>query len=227
MTTTPFHEHLDRATRETWDAIHALPFLHALAAGTLDEARFAFFIAQDVHYLDGFARVLAHAATLAERAGDEATRAFLASRAESVTRVEQALHGTFAPRLGLDMDAVRAQEPAPVTLAYLDHMRAVAAHGTLGEVIACVLPCYWVYRRVGLRLADAPPPHDLYATWVGAYASPEFGAAVEEQIALLDALADAAGDEERARMQRWFHRSLRYEWMFWNQADRRLAWPVA
>ncbi len=224
MTSPPFHEHLDRATQETWEAIYALPYLAALAAGALDESKFAFFIAQDIHYLDGFAAVLRHASTLAE---DEATRTFLAGRADNVLRVEQALHGTFAPRLGLDVEAVRAAEPAPVTVAYLDHMRGVAAHGTLGEVIACVLPCYWVYRRIGVRLESAPPPHDLYATWVGAYASPAFGVAVDQQIALLDALAARAGEDERARMQRWFHRSLRYEWMFWDQADRRLEWPVA
>ncbi len=223
MTEEPFHVHLDRATAATWDAIYALPFLGALAAGRLEEARFAFFISQDIHYLDAFAGVLRRAAALAD---DEDTRAFLDSRAESVLRVEQALHGTFAPRLGLDVAAVRAQEPAPVTVAYVDHMRSTAAHGTLGEVIAAVLPCYWVYRRVGERLAPAPPPHELYATWAGAYASPEFGDAVNRQIALLDALAARASNEERTRMLRWFHRSLRYEWMFWDQADRRLAWPV-
>lgn len=223
MTTEAFHSHLDRATAATWEAIYALPFLAKLAAGRLEESRFAFFIGQDIHYLDAFSGVLRRATALAE---DEETRAFLASRAESVLRVEQALHGTFAPRLGLDVTAVRAEEPAPVTLAYINHMRGVAAHGTLGEVIAAVLPCYWVYQRVGERLAPTPPPHDLYATWVGAYASPEFGVAVERQIALLDALAADADAEERARMQRWFQRSLRYEWMFWDQADRELAWPV-
>ena len=56
-----------------------------------------------------------------------------------------------------------------------------------------------------------------------AYATPEFGVALERQIALLDRLAARADAEERARMARWFHRSLRYEWMFWDQADRRLA----
>ncbi len=220
----PFHAHLDRVTAATWDAIYALPFLAALADGTLEPARFAFFIAQDVHYLDIFSGVLRRAAALAE---DEETRAFLLGHSESVLRVEQALHGTFAPRLGLDIADVRAQEPAPVTAAYTDHIRTVAAHGTLGEVIAAILPCYWVYRRVGERLATSPPRHDLYATWAGAYATPEFGIAVAQQLALLDALAAHADDEERARMHRWFHRSLRYEWMFWDQADRQLAWPVA
>ena len=224
MTKEPFHTHLDRATAATWDAITALPFLAELSAGRLEEARFAFFISQDIHYLDAFAGILQRAAELADNAE---ARTFLEGQAANVVVVEQALHGTFAPRLGLDVAAVRAQEPAPVTVAYVDHMRSIAAQGPLGEVVAAVLPCYWVYRRVGQRLASAPPPHELYATWVGAYASPEFGDAVDRQIALLDRLAAQASDDERTRMQRWFHRSLRYEWMFWDQADRRLAWPVA
>lgn len=221
--TQPFHRHLDAVTAPTWEAIYALPFLARLGDGTLEEPRFARFIAQDIHYLDTFAEVLRTAATLAE---DEPTRAFLASRADNVLRVEQALHGTFAPRLGLDVAAIRASEAAPVTVAYADHLRSVAARGSLGEVIAAVLPCYWVYRRVGERLAAPPPPHDLYATWTAAYASPEFGAAVQQQIALLDVLAERAAPEARERMQRWFHRSLRYEWMFWDQADRGAGWPV-
>lgn len=223
MSAVPFHKHLDHATAETWEAIFALPFLARLASGALEESRFAFFISQDIHYLDAFSGVLRRAAAIAD---DLETRDFLVSRAESVLRVEQTLHGIFAPRLGLNVETVRSQEPAPVTVAYADHMRAVAAHGSLGEVIAAVLPCYWVYRRVGLRLAPTPPPHDLYATWVGAYASPEFGLALDRQVALLDSLASKAGSEERARMERWFRRSLRYEWMFWDQADRELNWPV-
>lgn len=224
MSREPFHAALDEATRETWDAIYALPFLAALAEGRLEQERFAYFIAQDVHYLDGFAGVLERAAALAE---DPVTRTFLEGEAANVKIVELALHGEFAPRLGLDVEAVRAQEPGPVTVAYLDHMRAIAGHGTLGEVIAGVLPCYWVYWRIGQRLAESPPPHELYATWVAAYASPPFGLAVERQIALLDTLAEWAGEAERERMGRWFHRSLRYEWMFWDQADRLLDWPVA
>ena len=224
MTNEPFHTHLDRATAATWDAITTLPFLAELSTGRLEEARFAFFISQDIHYLDAFAGILQRAAELADNAE---ARAFLEGQAANVVVVEQALHGTFAPRLGLDVAAVRAQEPAPVTVAYIDHLRSIAAHGPLSEVIAAVLPCYWVYRRVGERLVSAPPPHELYATWVGAYASPAFGDAVDRQIALLDRLAAQASNDERTRMQRWFHRSLRYEWMFWDQADRRLAWPVA
>ena len=150
MTNEPFHTHLDRATAATWDAITTLPFLAELSTGRLEEARFAFFISQDIHYLDAFAGILQRAAELADNAE---ARAFLEGQAANVVVVEQALHGTFAPRLGLDVAAVRAQEPAPVTVAYIDHLRSIAAHGPLGEVIAAVLPCYWVYRRVGERLA--------------------------------------------------------------------------
>jgi len=223
MKTPAFHTQLDQATAATWQAIDALPFLAKLATGQLEEDRFAFFISQDIHYLDQFSGVLRRAATLAQ---DAPTRAFLDSRADSVIRVEQLMHGTLAPRLGLDVATVRAQEPAPVTLAYINHMRSVAAEGPLGEVIAAVLPCYWVYRRVGEKLSAVPPPHALYGPWVGTYASPEFGEAVQQQISLLDRLAQSATPSSRRRMQIHFHRSLRYEWMFWDQADRQQGWPV-
>ncbi|MEX2446738.1 MAG: thiaminase II, partial [Dehalococcoidia bacterium] len=222
MTEEPFHQHLDRATAETWEAIFALPFLARLADGTLEEDRFAWFIKQDVHYLDIFARVLARGAELAD---DAPTRAFLEQGSENVRRVEEALHATLAPRLGIDMEALRATEPAAVTVAYTDHLQRVASHGPLGEVVAAVLPCYWVYGRVGERLIASPPPSELYAGWVRTYASPEFASSVERQIANLDRLAAAADEATRARMERWFRRSLRYEWMFWDQADRKASWP--
>ena len=62
----PFHAYLDGVTADTWEAIYALPFLAKLAAGSLELPRFAFFISQDIQYLDTFAGVLRRAAPLAE-----------------------------------------------------------------------------------------------------------------------------------------------------------------
>ena len=74
MTNEPFHTHLDRATAATWDAITTLPFLAELSTGRLEEARFAFFISQDIHYLDAFAGILQRAAELADNAEARALR---------------------------------------------------------------------------------------------------------------------------------------------------------
>lgn len=219
----PFHRELEERTRALWDAIYALPFLRELGQGTLWPARFAFFLAEDVLYLDRFARVLARGAMLAD---DAATRALFLRHAGGVLAVEERLHAELLPKVGLDIERVRDREPAPVTLAYADHLLRVAHTGTLAELVAAILPCYWVYARVGERLARRLPDHEVYRAWILSYASPDFQRSAGEQLQLLDRLAGVAGTAMRERMHREFRRSLRYEWMFWEQAYRLQEWPV-
>lgn len=222
-TVRPFHRELEERTLTLWEAIDAQPFLRELGEGTLEPSRFAFFLAQDVLYLDQFARVLACGAARAE---DPETRELFLRHAGGAAAAEQRLHAELLPRVGLDLHQARQQEPAPVTLAYTDHLLRVAHGGSLAELVAAVLPCYWVYARVGERLARRLPDHELYRTWILTYASADFHRSVGEQLQLADRLAAAAGPETRERMHRAFRRSLRYEWMFWDQAYRLLDWPV-
>ncbi len=223
MTTKPFRESLLSENHETWEAIFSLPFVQEVGAGALDESRFAYFIEQDVLYLDEFARVLAAGAGWADTAE---TRQMFLEHASTVYAVEQALHSTVGTKLGLDLETVREQEHKPVTAAYTNHLHRAANTGPLGGLVAAVLPCYWVYQRVGERLAASPPGHELYATWIASYASEEFAASVNAQLELIDRLAAQANAAQIEQMKSWFRASLRYEWMFWDQAYQRLRWPV-
>lgn len=218
-----FRQSLAEEHRDIWTEIEQLPFVREVGDATLDERSFACFIGEDVLYLDEFARVLASGAIWATTAE---TRQLFLQHASTVYAVEQALHVTIAPQVGIDVDVVRTREPRPVTAAYTNHMHRAAATGPLEAVAAAVLPCYWVYKHVGDMLAASPPSNELYRTWVETYSSPEFAEAVEAQLQLIDDLAAAASPELVARMHRLFRQSLRYEWMFWDQAYRRLEWPV-
>jgi thiaminase/transcriptional activator TenA len=113
-----------------------------------------------------------------------------------------------------------------VTRAYTRHLLAVAHSGTLGETVAAVLPCYWIYWEVGKRLNQRVPDDPIYATWVQAYANPAFGEHVGQQLRLIDRLAAHASDQERQRMAEHFTQSCRYEFLFWDQAYHRTTWPV-
>lgn len=219
----PFHEWLDRENEGLWAAIFALPFIGEIADGTLVEDRFRYFVEQDILYLDAFTRTLTRAAAWSETS---APRQLLIEHVAGVLSQELGPHTERAAQLRIDVDGLRRREPAPVTVAYVDHILRVAESGPLGDVIAAVLPCYWVYRRVGERLAAHPPAHPLYRDWVLFYASADFAEATARQVSLLDELAAEATEPARERMARWFRRSLRYEWMFWDQAYRYLDWPV-
>ena len=58
---TGFCDHAWQRTTVLRAAIHDLPFNRELAAGTLDKARFQFYIEQDAQYLEQYARILAMA----------------------------------------------------------------------------------------------------------------------------------------------------------------------
>lgn len=223
MSTLQFHECLRQQTAAIWQAIYTHPFVQEVGQGTLARPAFEFFIRQDYLYLKDFARVLCLGGA---KADDLETLAMFTEHAATVVRVEHNFHSTFAVQLGLTVAALEATPAAPVTRAYTRHLLAVAHSGTLGETVAAVLPCYWIYWEVGKRLNQTIPDDPLYATWIQAYGNPAFGTHVEQQLSLIDRLASHASDRERQRMADHFEHSCRYEFLFWDQAYHRTTWPV-
>ena len=111
-------------------------------------------------------------------------------------------------------------------MAYSRHLLAVAYAGSLAELVAAVLPCYWIYREVGRRLLRRIPREPLYARWIRAYAAPQFSRLVDDQLRLVDRLGREASPRERERMRNLFVLSSRYEYLFWDQAYRLAPWAA-
>jgi thiaminase/transcriptional activator TenA len=212
-----------RAAEPVYRAVLEHPFLRELAAGTLDPAAFAFYVSQDARYLHGYAQTLA---ALAARAPDEAATATFARHAAGAIEVERQLHAGLLAELGIDPARARRAPLAPTTLAYLSYLRATVAFDAYLVAAAAVLPCYWIYQRVGERLAAAGSPDPRYQRWIDTYADPAFAALVQEALAAVDRAAAAAGAGERARAAAAFATTARYEWMFWEMAYRQERWPV-
>ena len=219
----PLRQTLRRAAASIWQAIFHHPFLVELAAGTLPREKFVFFIRQDFLYLQDFARVLCLGGA---KAPDLSTMDLFARHARNTVLVEEALHATFARRLGLSQRSLERTPVAPVTHAYTRHLLSVAELGGLGELSAAILPCYWIYQEVGVRLQRSRPRNPLYARWVHAYAGKEFRLLVQEQFRLFDRLAANATASQRQRMTEHFVMSSRYEYLFWDQAYQLRNWPA-
>src|SRR5207244_8297266 len=182
-------------------SIYSHPLLHEFGHGTLARAAFEFFIRQDYLYLKDFARALCLGGAKADTLE---TLAMFAAHASTVVQVEQTFHSNFALQLGLTVADLEATPAAPVTRAYTRHLLAVAYSGTLGETVAAVLPCYWIYWEAGKRLNQTMPADPIYATWIQAYANPAFGAHVEQQLSPIDRLASHASAQESKRMPEHF-----------------------
>jgi thiaminase/transcriptional activator TenA len=114
----------------------------------------------------------------------------------------------------------------PTTLAYTSYLTRTAYAAPFEELVGALLPCYWIYWEVGKELVAAGSPNPLYQRWIDKYASEEFGEAVRR---VLDATNRATADLPESRLapiRRRFLTASRYEWMFWDAAYRREAWPV-
>lgn len=211
------------ATEDLRAAIHALPFVRELAAGTLSQARFRHYMLQDALYLSAYARVLALAAA---RAPDQATQGFFAGSAQTALAVERALHGTFLARFGVGAEEAAAAEPSPTCLAYTSFLLATAQAGSHEELLAAILPCFWIYLDVGRAIAASAAAENPYRAWIDTYADEGFAQAVAQARAACDAAAEGLSPARLALMQRAFRRAARYEWMFWESAWRLEGWPV-
>ena len=207
----------------TYRAILAHPFLTGLTDGSLEQNRFAYYLAQDAHYLRDYARALA---VVGAKAATHADTGLFAGHAAETVAVELALHETLLPQLGLDPAELDAIAPSPTTTAYTSYLLAAAYGGTFAEGVAAVLPCYWIYQRVGAELAGRGSPDPRYARWIDTYGGDAFAATVSEVLALADRIGAALDPDESARAARHFATTSRYEWMFWDAAWRREAWPV-
>ena len=204
-------------------AIDAHPFVAELASGALQRERFAEYMIQDAIYLRGFARALAYGSV---KAPDADAILEFAKAAEVAIVVERALHAGFLERFGIDAAAAEAAEASPTGAAYVNHLLATATTGGFGEIVAAVLPCFWIYQDVGSRIKARAAPDNPYQAWIDTYAGEEFEAAVRRMIKVFDTAAETSGPAQLSAMREAFLRSCRYEWMFWDAAWRLEAWPA-
>ncbi len=200
---------------DVWSEILHHPFLQGLQGGTLDPAKFRYFLAQDYRYLDEFARALLH---LAAKAPDAAALRTLWRHVGTVFEVEEALHADLTAMLGGDAAGLAATARGEETDRYVDFLLHHTAHGDFAAGVIAVLPCYWIYREVGHALAaQGKSPDPTYEAWIATYAGDVYGEAVAE----LQALAAAAlrrSPERAGEFARIFMQGTRHELAFWQQA---------
>ncbi|MFI5615431.1 thiaminase II [Amycolatopsis sp. NPDC051903] len=202
------------------------PFNEELATGGLSRDRFKFYLVQDARYLAEFARALAAAAAKAPEPSDVA---FLAGAAREAIVTEREMHESYFALFELSEAELAAVETSPTCLAYTSFLLATAHTRSYEELLAALLPCFWVYQHVGAGILarQSPGAANPYRAWIDTYAAEEFEATVREARDTLDRAADAANEATREKMLAAFTRACEYEWLFWDSAYRLEGWPTA
>jgi thiaminase/transcriptional activator TenA len=208
---------------DVYNAILAHPFVTGLTDGTLPRESFRHYIVQDAHYLRGYSRSLA---ICAAKAPTERDTVMFAQHAAAAIAAERDLHAALMGEMGGSAESAAKEPVAPTTRAYMSYLLATCYGGSFAEALAAVLPCYWIYARVGEGLLARSSPDPLYARWIAMYGGDEFQAVVDSVLALANRVGADLADGERARVREHFTTTSRYEWMFWDAGYRRETWPI-
>ncbi|WP_349409411.1 thiaminase II [Pseudalkalibacillus sp. SCS-8] len=218
-----FSKHVREAADPIWEASFNHPFVTGIADGSLPLENFRYYVLQDAYYLSHFAKVQALGAA---KSHDMATTASMAAHAQGTYEAELSLHENFSKQLGITEEERRNFKPAPTAYAYTSHMYRAAYNGHLGDIIAAILPCYWLYYEIGQQLKGSQPDEPIYQEWIEAYGGDWFETLVKEQIDRLDELAETVTAEDRDRMKEHFLISSQYEYDFWEMAYTLEQWPI-
>jgi thiaminase (transcriptional activator TenA) len=204
--------------------ILAHPFVRGLGNGTLPGDQYQYYLRQDYVFLIEYCRVLALASA---RAAEVAVAGRFSDLLNQTLNVEMDLHRETCWSCGISPEALEDTRPAPTTLAYTNHLRLVAETSELPAIVTAILPCAHGYWEIASALrAHGLPRVPAYENWIKAYTSDEYGAAARWLAGQLDRLGEEISAESETALREIFLTSVRYEYLFFDMAQRMEEWPI-
>ena len=194
-----------------YDAIVNHPFNQELMQGILAKDKFAYYVEQDVLYLQDFSRC--HA-IIASKIPLEHMRSFLKYAEYTLIAEQEVVHQFFKK----EFNFIETGLVTPATLSYTSYMLRACLNESVEVALAALFPCFWVYREVGLFIAATADKNNPYSRWIETYSSEGFCSTVDEAIDIFDTLAANTTESIREKMLDAFYKSTCLEWHFWNDS---------
>lgn len=213
-----------------WNAYTRHPFVAGLAEGSLPEACFRWYLAQDYLFLIHFARAYALAAFKSDSLEDIRQAS---ATLDALINAEMRLHVTYCAGWGLTERDMAALPEAPQNMAYTRFVLERGLAGDLLDLLAALAPCVLGYGEIGRRLLADPATRlegNPYRDWIEMYGDGEYQEVAAGSLAQLDRVAQARLGPDPSASPRWpalaetFAGATRLEVGFW---DMGLAPPAA
>ncbi|MBM7702192.1 thiaminase II [Metabacillus iocasae] len=206
-----------------YQAIFNHPFVKGIGEGNVPKEALIHYVSQDFEYLTAFVRIYAAAITKCENREEMAV---FNEGISFVLNSEIHPHNNFCEVAGVKYEDLHHEPLAPTASHYIKHMMTVAHTGSLGEIIAVLLPCPWTYLEIGQKLIkdiNLEPTHPFYE-WITFYGAEKVNSSTQWYCDKLDELAAQASEEERAKMKDHFIKSCELEYLFWDMAYKQEKW---
>ncbi len=205
------------ACSDSWAAYTRHPFVAGLADGSLPEAAFRHYLAQDYLFLIHFARAYALAAHKSDTLED---MRYAAATLSALTDTEMKLHVQYCAGWGMTEADMAAVPEDPACVAYTRFVLDRGHAGDLLDLHAALAPCVIGYGAIGGRLAADPATRrgagNPYDAWIGVYAGDDYREVVRNSVAQVERLAAWRGGDARFEdLARTFRQATDLEVGFW------------
>ena len=199
--------------------IYQHPFVEELCAGTLPREKFVYYMQQDSLYLLDYARALA---LIAAKSCGEKDISLSLDFASGALIAERSLHAEYFT----EFDVRPVEQKMPACFSYTAHLLNITGIHSLGEGMAALLPCFWIYNEVGKHILAKSSESNPYQKWIDTYSGGEFEKVTKEAIAYTDTLAAQTCGSLLQRMEEAFLLSCKMEYYFWDDAYNLRKWAV-
>lgn len=219
-----FTQELRQQAGGIFQAIFDHPFVKGIAEGNLKREQLIHYVKQDFEYLNAYMRI--YGIAISKSISREEIAAFN-EQISFILHSEVHPHQNFCAAAGVTYEELQGYPLAPSAHHYIRHMLTVAHEGSLGEIMAVLLPCPWTYLEIGRKLLNEVKPdasHPFY-DWISFYGNRGEDATAKFRDRL-DAWAERATAAERERMREHFMLSCQLEYLFWDMAYKQEEWPV-
>ncbi len=220
-----FTDYLRQAADPIWEKWHRHPVVKGIGDGTLDMEKFKYWLRQDYVYLKDYARIFA----LGAAKGDTLeTMGIFADLLNGTLNVEMGMHRKYCAQFGISEEEIEKETPSPTTQAYTDFMIARSYEGDLAELMAALLPCTWGFWEIADRLikGGAVKENNPYWDWIEMYTSKDYTDFCNWTKDLMERLGKGVSEAKKQRLTDIFVTSSRYEYLFWEMAEKMEQWPV-
>lgn len=148
-----------------FQAIFDHPFVKGIAEGNLEREQLIHYVKQDFEYLNAYMRI--YGIAISKSTSREEIAAFN-EQISFILHSEVHPHQNFCAAAGVTYEELQGYPLAPSAHHYIRHMLTVAHEGSLGEIMAVLLPCPWTYLEIGRKLLNEVKPdasHPFY-DWI-------------------------------------------------------------
>ena len=203
----------DQLWEENQDIIQkivSMDFIQDMFDGSLSNEQFYYYIEQDIHYLNDYAR--ANAYLMAKSENTEQLKFFLAS-ADASFKEQERVHGHYT----VQPDYSQKNTLTPAFKNYSNFILYNTATQSLPIGYASILACPWLYVYLGEHFSAKKFDNTKYQYWFEANCTIEVQEWLIEQKQYFETFA-INFPSYREEMKKLFRDALFLEYEFWNDA---------